>query len=145
MSFIRWILGFTAIVTIIAAVAGTQLMPAVTIPPVLQPAVDSLFDLGKVGFVRYDLAPDRADKLRLRAVVQNGNSVPVEGIEVRCALLDKKGLAVDDEMFLVDQRIGPGAQREVSASVPLHPRGEWTQAQCFVTAAAPVSKRSRAG
>ncbi|MGE0093238.1 MAG: FxLYD domain-containing protein [Alphaproteobacteria bacterium] len=145
MGFIRWILGITAVVAIIAAIAGTQLMPPISIPPMLQPTVDSLFDLGKVDFVRYDLTPDRADKLRLRAVVANGNAVPVEGIEVRCALLDKKGRAVDDETFQFDQRIGPGAQREVNATVPSHPRGEWTNAQCFVTAAAPVQKPLRAG
>ncbi len=145
MGFIRWILGITAVVAIVAAIAGTQLMPPISIPPMLQPAVNTLFDLSKVDFVRYDLTPDRADKLRLRAVVANGNAVPVEGIEVRCALLDKKGRAVDDETFQFDQRIGPGAQREVNVTVASHPRGEWTNAQCFVTAAAPVQKPLRAG
>lgn len=145
MGFIRWILGITVLVAVVAAIAGTQLMPAISIPPMLQPAVDSLFDLGKVDFVRYDLTPDRTDRLRLRAVVSNGNAVPVEGIEVRCALLDKKGRAVDDETFQLDQRIGPGAQREINTTVESHPRGEWTNAQCFVTAAAPVQKPSRAG
>ena len=102
-------------------------------------------DLGKVDFVRYDLTPDRTDRLRLRAVVSNGNAVPVEGIEVRCALLDKKGHAVDDETFQLNQRIAPGAQREINTTVESHPRGEWTNAQCFVTAAAPVQNPSRAG
>lgn len=145
MGFIRWIFGLTVAVAIVAAVAGTQLMPQISIPPMLQPAVNSLFDLGKVDFVRYDVSPARADTLRLRAVVANGNTIPVEGIEVRCALLDKKGYAVDDETFRFEQRIGPGAQREVNATVESHPRGEWTNAQCFVTAAAPVQKSSRAG
>ena len=145
MGFIRWILVSTAAIAVIAAIAGTQLMPPLSIPPVLQPTVDSLFDLGKVDFVRYDLAPDQADRLRLRAVVANGNNVPVEGIEVRCALLDKKGQAVDDETFQFDQRIDAGAQREMSATATSHPRGEWSNAQCFVAAAAPVPKSSRAG
>lgn len=145
MGFIRWILGLTVLIAVVAAVAGTQLGAPITIPPVLQPTVSSLFDLGKVDFVRYDLAPGRTDTLHLRAVVSNGNSIPVEGIEVRCALLDKKGRAVDDETFQLDQRIGAGAQREISATVESHPRGEWTNAQCFVTAAAPVQKSSRAG
>jgi hypothetical protein len=144
MGFIRSILGITAVVAIVAAIAGTQLMPPISIPPMLQPTVNSLFDLGKVDFVHYDLTPDRTDKLRLRAVVANGNAVPVEGIEVRCALLDKKGRTVDDETFQLDQRIAPGAQREINATVSSHPRGEWTNAQCFVTAAAPVQKPSRA-
>ncbi len=145
MGFIRWILGVTVVVAIVAGIAGTQLTGPVSIPPMLQPAVNSLFDLGKVDFVHYDVTPDRADKLRLRAVVSNGNAVPVEGIEVRCALLDKKGHTVDDETFQLDQRIGAGAQREINTTVPSHPRGEWTNAQCFVTAAAPVQKPVRAG
>lgn len=145
MGFIRWILGITVLVAIVAAVAGTQLMPPISIPPMLQPAVSTLFDLGKVDFVQYDVTPERVDKLRLRAVVSNGNAVPVEGIEVRCALLDKKGRAVDDETFQLDQRIGPGAQHEVNTTVESHPRGDWTNAQCFVAAAAPVQKRPRTG
>lgn len=145
MGFIRSILGITLLVAIVAGIAGTQLMTPISIPPVLQPAVNSLFDLGKVDFVRYDVTPDRTDRLRLRAVVSNGNAVPVEGIQVRCALLDKKGHAVDDETFQLDQRIAPGAQREINTTVESHPRGEWTNAQCFVTAAAPVQKPLRTG
>jgi len=144
MGFIRSILGITFLVAIIAGIAGTQLGGPVSIPPMLQPAANSLFDLSKVDFVRYDLARDNAAKLRLRAVVSNGNAVPVEGIEVRCALLDNKGRTVDDETFQLDQRIAAGAQREINTSVPSQPRGEWTNAQCFVTAAAPVQKASRA-
>lgn len=146
MGFIRWILLITAVIAVAAGIASTQFVSSVSIPPMLQPAVNTFFDLGKVDFVRYDVAPEKTDKLRLRAVVSNGNKVPVEAIEVRCALLDSNGHAVDDKTFQLQQRIDAGSQREVSAVVASAQHGTWTNAQCFVTAAAPVQRpASRAG